>query len=192
MNWFDLLILVLLLVSIVRAFMQGLLVEIFSLAGVVLGFLIAGAYYGQVVPWLKRWIASEEVSALVAFLVIALGTMILAGLVGRFLRGTVHHIGLGFLDRILGAGFGLVRGFVLVTIVVIALAAFLPTADWLKNSKFVPWFLTAAHGGSHMTPFELGEKIREGIQLLRSAQPSWLHANLESVWTPGANASCLC
>jgi hypothetical protein len=34
--------------------------------------------------------------------------------------------------------------------------------------------LTAAHGGSHVVPFALGEKIRQGLQVLRMEQPDWL------------------
>jgi hypothetical protein len=34
--------------------------------------------------------------------------------------------------------------------------------------------LTAAHGGSHVVPFALGEEIRQGLEALRMGQPHWL------------------
>lgn len=169
MSWVDLLIVAVILISVISAFVKGLVMRLFSLAGVVLGLMIAAADYGRLVPWLERWIKTPEVADLVAFLLIALGVMVIAGLLGRLLRGTIHHLGLGFFDRLLGALFGFVKGFVLVTLVVMAIAAFLPGTDWLRSSRLAPLFLTAAHSGSHITPVELGEKIRQGIKLLRNA-----------------------
>ena len=52
------------------------------------------------------------------------------------------------------------------------IVAFLPRQAWLDNSRLAPVFLTAAHGGSHVVPFDLGEKIRQGLQALRIAPSS--------------------
>ena len=46
MTLIDLLIIAVILVSAVLAFNKGLLLELFSLAGVVLGLIVAAAYYG--------------------------------------------------------------------------------------------------------------------------------------------------
>jgi membrane protein required for colicin V production len=169
MSWVDLLIVAVILISVISAFVDGLLIELFSLGGVVAGLMLGAADYGRLAPWLERWIANPETADLVAFLLIALGVMVIAGLLGRLLRGAVHHIGLGFFDRVLGALFGFVKGFVLVTLIVMGIAAFLPRTDWLKSSRLAPMFLTAAHSGSRITPVELGEKIRQGVRLLRNA-----------------------
>jgi membrane protein required for colicin V production len=169
MSWIDLLIVAVILISVISAFIKGFLVELFSLVGVILGLLIAAADYGRLAPWVERWIRNPQVADLVTFLFIALCVMVITSLLARLLRGTVHRIGLGLVDRLLGAVFGFVKGCALVTLTMMAIAAFLPKADWLGSSKLAPLFLTAAHDGSHMTPVELGEKIREGVRLLRNA-----------------------
>jgi membrane protein required for colicin V production len=145
-----------------------------SLAGVVLGLFFAGANYSGFAPWVMRLVPYREAANLIAFLVIALLVMVLAGLVGRALRGLVRGVGLGIVDRIFGAVFGLVKGCIVVTLVLMGIVAFLPRQQWLDSSRLAPVFLTAAHGGSHVVPFELGERIREGLQSLRMAQPSWV------------------
>jgi membrane protein required for colicin V production len=61
-----------------------------------------------------------------------------------------------------------------VTLILMGIVAFLPRQDWLSSSRLAPVFLTAAHGGSHVVPFALGEEIRQGLQTLRMAQPIWL------------------
>jgi membrane protein required for colicin V production len=172
MNLADLLIIVVLLISVVSAFAKGFLVEVFSLAGVILGLFIAAANYGAIAPWILHLVPNVEVADLIAFLLIALLVMVLAGLVGRLLRGLLHGVGLGIVDRLLGAVFGLLKGCVVVTLVLMGIVAFLPRQAWLDRSRLAPVFLTAAHGGSHVVPFVLGEKIRQGLEALRIVQPS--------------------
>jgi membrane protein required for colicin V production len=76
-------------------------------------------------------------------------------------------VGLGMVDQLLGAAFGLVKGCVVVTLVLMGIVAFLPRQNWLDSSRLAPVFLSAVHGGSLVVPFVLGEKIRQGIQALR-------------------------
>jgi membrane protein required for colicin V production len=120
-------------------------------------------------------VQNREFADLIAFLVIALLVMLLAGLAGRLLRGLFRGVGLGMVDRLLGAVFGLVKGCFVVTLVLMGIVAFLPRQAWLDNSRLAPVFLTAAHGGSHVVPFDLGEKIRQGLQALRIAPSSRIH-----------------
>jgi membrane protein required for colicin V production len=156
-----------LVVSVVSAFVQGFFVEVFSLAGVILGLFIAAANYGAFAPWVMRMVQNREAANLIAFLLIALLVMLLAGIAGRLLRGLFRKVGLGIVDRLLGAIFGLVKGCIVVTLVLMAVVAFLPRQNWLVNSRLAPAFLTAAHGGSHVVPFALGEEIRQGLEALR-------------------------
>jgi membrane protein required for colicin V production len=166
----DLLMIAVILLSAATAFNKGLLLELFSLAGVVLGLIIAAAGYGLLVPWMMQWVERPKVADLSAFLAIALGVQLAVGLIGRLLRGALRWAGLGFLDRLLGALFGVVKGCALVTLAVMAVAAFLPSAPWLKNSRLAPPFLAAAHEGSHIAP-EFGGKTREWIRQMHIAQP---------------------
>jgi membrane protein required for colicin V production len=170
----DWAILIILIVSVLSAAKHGFFVEIFSLAGVVLGLLLASWNYQKVLPWINGWVHSPGVAEAIAFVVIAIAVMIVAGLAGRLIRWSVRSIGLGWADRFVGAIFGLLKGCVLITLSVMAIAAFLPHATWLERSKIAPYFLAVAHEASVVTPAELGERIREGVKLIRQAQPDWL------------------
>ena len=126
----DWLILVILIVSALSAAKKGFFLEVFSLAGVVLGLLLASWNYQKLLPQATRWIHNLPAAEVLCFLGIALGVMLVAGLIGRLIRWSVHSVGLGWADRIIGALFGLVKGCVLVTIAVLVIAAFLPQATW--------------------------------------------------------------
>jgi membrane protein required for colicin V production len=179
MNLADLLIVIVLVVSVISAFVKGFFVEVFSLAGVILGLFVAAANYGGFAVWILRVIHSREAANLIAFLLIVLAVMVVASIAGRLLRGLFRTVGLGIVDRLLGAAFGLVEGCVVVTLILMGMVAFLPRQDWLRNSRLAPAFLTAAHGGSQVVPFALGEEIRQGLQALRMGQPNWLKPTSE-------------
>lgn len=170
----DWLILIVLLVSVLSAAKNGLFLEVFSLAGAVLGLVLASWNYQKLLPWMAQWIHSLAVAEAVSFLLIALGVMLLAGLLGRLVRWAVHSIGLGWADRFLGALFGFVKGFVLITIAVLVIAAFFPKATWFQHSRLAPYFLTAVHRASMVAPAGLELRIREGVGALRSSEPQWL------------------
>jgi membrane protein required for colicin V production len=170
----DWLMIVVLLVSVLSAAKKGFFLEVFSLAGVILGLLLASWNYQKLMPWLTSWIHNLPAAEALSFLAIAMGVMILAGLLGRLVRWSVHSVGLGWADRFVGAIFGFLKGCVLITIAVLVVAAFLPQATWFRQSRLAPYFLTAAHQASVVTPSELGQRIREGVTVIRNAQPPWL------------------
>lgn len=173
----DWAIVIILIVSVLSAAKHGFFVEAFSLAGIVLGLLLASWNYQKLLPWIDRWVHSPGVAEAIAFIAIAIAVMVIAGLAGRLIRWSVRSIGLGWADRFIGAIFGLLKGCVLVTLGIMAIAAFLPHATWLDRSKFAPYFLSAAHEASAVTPAQLGERIREGVKVIRDAQPDWLKPN---------------
>src|SRR3984885_3749411 len=174
MNLADLLFVIVRVGCVVSAFVKGFFVEVFSLAGVILGLFIAAANYERIAPWILIVMQNREAANLVAFLLVVLLVMLLAGLVGRLLRGLFRGVGLGAIDRLLGAVVGLVEGCFVVTLILMGMVAFLPRQDWLGSSRLAPVFLTAAHGGSHVVPFALGEEIRQGLEARRMTQPQWL------------------
>ncbi len=96
MNLADLLIVIVLVVSVVSAFVKGFFVEVFSLAGVILGLFIAAANYGGFSLWVLRVVHNREAANLIAFLLIALSVMLVAALVGRLLRGLFRGRRLGY------------------------------------------------------------------------------------------------
>ncbi len=173
----DWAIVVILIVSVLSAAKHGFFVEAFSLAGVILGLLLASWNYQKLLPWIDQWVHSPGVAEIIAFIVIAIAVMVIAGLAGRIIRWSVRSIGLGWADRFVGAVFGLLKGCVLVTLGVMAIAAFLPRVTWMERSKLAPYFLSMAHDAAVVTPAELGERIREGVKVIRDAQPDWLKPN---------------
>lgn len=177
MTLFDWFIIAVILLSTIAAAAQGLVLELVSLAALILGVWLAFWNYGVLAVPLSRTIHSVAVADVVGFLVIALGVMLIVGLIGRAIRKVTHAAGLGGLDSLLGAIFGIVRGAFLVVIAIIAIVAFMPQKRWLNGSELAPYFLSAANECSAGAPAELQHKIQEGVAIVKHG-PEWLQNRL--------------
>jgi membrane protein required for colicin V production len=155
-------ILAVLLFSTVTALVRGLLLEVFSLVGLIVGVFVAGWQYDNCSPPLMHFGLSRNVADAIAFLVIAFGVAIAVSLIGRLLRGVVRGVGLGWVDRLLGAAFGLLRGLAVVVIAVMASAAFFPGAEWMRDSRLLPYFIQASHPVEQWFPAVLRDKLSVG------------------------------
>ena len=114
LDWVILLIIVL---SVLQAIAQGFFYEFFSLAGVIVGYLLAAWEYPRVAAWYAPHVNSEWVADIAAFFTIFFVVVLLAGVLGRIARWAVHGVGLRWFDRFLGGAFGFLRGAVVSTVV---------------------------------------------------------------------------
>jgi membrane protein required for colicin V production len=180
MNPLDWLLALLLAYSVVRAAWRGFFQESFALGGLVLGFLFACWFYREAALRLTGLITAPLLAQFVAFLLIAMATMVAATLLGKLLRSTASAIGLGLADRLLGALFGLARGALLGVALLLAVTAFLPAAPWVEGSKLAPYFLRAAHAVSFVMPYDLKRRLLDGLETIKHTHPDWIKYGISS------------
>lgn len=168
MNALDWLILVIMVLSVLLAAAQGFFFEVISLAGAIVGYLLAAWGYGRIAPWFLQYVKQQAFADLAAFLTIFIAVVLLAGAIARITRWAVREAGLRWVDRLLGAAFGLARGIVVVTAGILALTAFAPDSRQLTKSEFAGYFMVAGSGASWLAPSEIRRKYREGILKLRA------------------------
>ena len=169
MNALDWIILAVIMLSVFTAATQGFFFEVFSLAGTVIGYLLAAWGYGVVAPWFSTYVKSEAIADLAGFMTIFFAVVLIAGIIARIVRWAVREVGLRWVDRFLGGAFGLVRGVVIVTVGVLALTAFAPDSPQLTRSGLAGYFLVAGRGASWLAPSAVRQRFREGVIRLRQA-----------------------
>ena len=174
MNPFDWFLTAVLVYSTIMALVRGIILELFSLGGLIAGILLASWNYNHVALLLSSLITTPATAQIVAFLLIVLGVMMLSTLLGKALNRTAQAIGLGFFDRILGAVFGFFRGCLLGVAILIAVAAFLPQSQWIANSHLSPYFLAGAHAVSFVVPHDLQQQILDGAEQIKHNAPHWI------------------
>lgn len=167
MTGLDWLIVVILLISVLLAAAHGFFFEIFSLAGTVIGYLVAAWQYPRLAPLYVPYVKNAWVADGAAFLTIFIGIVIVAGIAGRISRWAMHEVGLRWFDRLLGGVFGIVRGALVVTVLVMAMTSFGPGSKRLAESRLGPYFLVVGRGAVWAAPADLRAKFRQGLDALR-------------------------
>lgn len=169
---FDWFLVALTAISILTAFRRGLIKVLFSLAGLVAGILVASWTFTSFASLLSRTIEGRLVSEIAAFLLIFVAVNLVFFLIGAVLKQTVDVVGLGFIDRTLGAVFGLVRGALMGVVILMSVAAFLPDSPWVRHSQLAPYFLAGTHAVSFVVPEFFRQQIIAGTSLLLTEPPN--------------------
>jgi membrane protein required for colicin V production len=118
----------------------------------------------------RPYVNATQYADIAAFLTIFFAVLIFAGMVGRLARWAMKEVGLRGVDRFLGGAFGLVRGVAIVTVGVLAIAAFAPENQALSRSSMGGYFLVAARTATWVAPYELRARVRSGAQAIANLQ----------------------
>ena len=144
MNWLDLLIVGILAWTVFRAFSAGLIRELVTLITLVAGILLTGAFYDDLGANLEFVIADPTTRSLAAFAAIFIGVNIAGVVLAAVMSTAASLLFLGPLDKLGGAVFGFVKGFLLVQVLLVAISVFpaqTTVAQAAAESTLAPWFL---------------------------------------------------
>jgi len=133
LKWVDVIIAVVLLGFAIRGLMRGFLRELLSLVGLFLGLWIALLKFVPLGEWVQhKFPLTEPLPFHIAFLAIFLSVASLAGMVGYLLHRVAKGLLMGWLDAIVGLGFGSIKGVMILT-VLLFLLAHLPLAESIRT-----------------------------------------------------------
>lgn len=109
MTWVDYVVLGAAVLSIAWGVWRGVVREIISLAGWVIAFLAANLFAGPASAFVPSALQNPQLRLGAAFVGVFLIALIVTSLFGVLLSKLVKAVGLGGLDRALGALFGVAR-----------------------------------------------------------------------------------
>jgi membrane protein required for colicin V production len=119
MNYLDIIILIPLLWGGYRGFTKGLIIEIASLAALLLGIWGGIRFSSFVSGFLAgQFGMTTQYLPVIAFAVTFIGIVILVHLVARLTDKIVKAAALGIVNRILGAAFGAAKFFLIIGVVI--------------------------------------------------------------------------
>lgn len=104
MNWFDLLIGILLLIAFINGYRKGLIMQLVGLATLVLAAIFGGRLAEKILPEIHRLIDITPVAARVLSFVLVFALIaIVLSLVEKMLQKFIDVVLLSFINRLLGA-----------------------------------------------------------------------------------------
>ena len=134
MNWLDIAVLVAIAVSAYLGLRMGIIKAVLSLAGLIVGVILAGRYYVLFSEWLS-FIPQASIAKIVAFAIILVGVMVVAGVLASLLKWIASVAMLGWVNRLGGAAFGLVLGAIFCGALLVIWVKFLGAATAISDSN---------------------------------------------------------
>lgn len=145
MTAFDYCVLALVLFFAVIGLVRGIVRELIALAAWIAAVVLAFLFGNDVAALLPGLVDTPLAKQLIAFALIFVATLATGALLGYALAKAIRAIGLGVLDRLLGAMFGAAKGGAIALLfVLIAGVTTLPRSEWWQNSVLAPALATAA------------------------------------------------
>ncbi len=140
MNWLDIVIIVAIAIFTFLGLRAGIIKAVLSLAGLIVGVILAGRYY---VPFSGQlsFIPQDSVAKIVAFITILVVVMIIARVLASMLGKFASLVLLGWLNRIGGAIFGFLLGAILCGALLATWIKYLGIAASITESGLAPILL---------------------------------------------------
>lgn len=141
MNWVDYSILAILGISTLISVWRGFTREALSLLGWILAAWVAISFSPDLVVLLEPHIDAPSLRLIVAFAILFLVTLLVAGIVNFLMVQLIMKTGLSGTDRILGVFFGIARGaLVIAVLVLVAGMTPMPQDTWWSESQLLHYF----------------------------------------------------
>jgi len=161
MTAFDYAALSVVLASALLGLWRGVVSEMLALAAWVVAFLVARAEASTVAIWLTGQIADPGMRLVAAYVLVFVGVLLVFGLTRLLISLLLKAAGLGVLDRMLGAAFGVLRGILVVFVAVLVTGMTpLPKADWWRDATLAPPLETMVIAAKPWLPAETAKRIR--------------------------------
>jgi membrane protein required for colicin V production len=139
-TWVDYAIGTIVILSTLWGLVRGFIREVISLIALFCAIVLAvkcapivGASFG--------WLSSDNLRYLFAFGLIFILVLVSGFFVGKLVHKLIEVVGLGLMDRVLGAGFGAIRGLLFTTVFLFIVGGTaMRTAEWYQQSQILPLF----------------------------------------------------
>lgn len=176
-NYFDWVLVAIVVISMLLAFRRGLVRAIFALLGFIAGFQMAAWFYTDVGDWVMacRIKMSVQTARIIAFILIIVMVAILLDQAGALLQRLLRTVGLGFFDRVLGMVFGFARGCLIAIGALLVVTAVAPQSEALTNSELTPYLFAVSHDVSFLVPEYLQELMASGVFNFNHNAPVWIN-----------------
>jgi membrane protein required for colicin V production len=163
-TWLDAAIVVVILFFVMTGFQGGLVREMISFAASLAGLVVAGLFYEELRDSMFTSIDNQTVASAVAFLTIFVGIVVAGHVLAMVVHPVIQVLQLGMADQFMGAGFGAVKGFILVEALLILMVTY-PLWDLdqeIVESEFATRMLDASQPITAVMP-DIFEKTVDAL-----------------------------
>ena len=133
MNFFDLLVILLVIGLGISGYREGLLREAVKLAGFIITILVLAVFSDRIIHWAHDFrFMSPKIAVPLAFIIILISGLVAFSILAGILHKLVHMTPVGFIDSGLGSAFGVLKALLLGGVIAIMLSM-TPPGSFLKG-----------------------------------------------------------
>jgi membrane protein required for colicin V production len=172
-NLLDILLVIVIGTSLVTGFLAGFARVGIGFIATVSGVLFGFWFYWIPADWFHKHVSSSAaLSSLLGFFIVFFAFVLVGAVIGKLLSRLFKWTGLSWLDRLMGAAFGFVRGGLIAVAFVAVLLAFAskPLPNWMVDSKILPYAIDASDVCAALAPGAVKDAFRESM---RDIQKLW-------------------
>ncbi len=160
----DLAIVLIMAWCIARSAMKGFMREILGLATIVLAILISAWFYQRTAFLFKDVVRTENLALFFSFSTIFILVLVIGAVATWLAARFMKFAKLQWFDRLLGAAFGFIRGWVFVSVLLLGLTAFDIQSERVRTSGLAPYFLPGSRVLAVVTPYDLKARFLVGYR----------------------------
>ncbi len=142
MDWIDWVIVAIVGITGAFGFFRGLVHEVLSIIGWIAAFILAKFFSPTVYELLGEWIQQDSVRWVLAWMIPFVTVLLIAAAIRFILRELLETTGLGGINVLLGGVFGMVKGLLIITVMVLLLrlTIFSDFEPIRPQSRLLPYF----------------------------------------------------
>lgn len=168
MNWLDVVLTVILMVTTVWGVVKGLVKQIIGIAAVVVGLVLASLNYREAAGIFHKFLENRALGNFLAFILIFVAVLVAGALLGYLITKAMRGP-LAVANRLTGAVFGLIKGVLIGGVIVFALLVFEVSRPTLETSRLAPFCFGATRAAVHLIPRDLKEKFDSSYKEIRES-----------------------
>lgn len=124
MNIIDIIIVISLIIAVIQGLRKGFIAQVIAIISIILGLWMSFHFADFVSRWLAGYIpGSEQILKITAFAIILVIVIFALWALGKLLETTIKIIMLGWLNKLLGVLFSLLKAFLIIGLLILAFAA---------------------------------------------------------------------
>ena len=161
MNWYDILMIVIIAAGFFYGVIKGIVSEIFALIGFVGGFVVAMKFSFILKPYILPFVKKEIIAVVFSFVVLLILTAVIFIMLGVFFRKALKIVHLSWLDRFIGGIFGIVKGLVIAGLVSLLIFVFLPGGKaFIEKSTVGKYTINVVRLAVWLLPEKVRKKLK--------------------------------
>jgi len=169
MTLLDYFVLVVAGVSFIFGFARGLIRSVISFAAAIVGLVLAAFLYPYA-GHVAAWFVSSPAADFIGFIGVFLLVLLAGALLSRVLVSAVRRARLGWADRVLGGAFGLVKAWLICSVIYLALTAFPIRIEAVERAEFSPVLMQGASVLAYLTSKSVKTRFWNGYGSVTEAQ----------------------